>query len=98
MISEDLDLYFADFGVPITWERGVDDVVESKALFDMPDEINEGTLSISTAYAVTVRTDLFGAISKGSTVIVDGIEYTVGLSPLKLSDGRLCVLGLDLND
>lgn len=98
MISENLDLFFADFGVPVEWQRGMNDLVEGKGLLDRPDEINEGTLSISTAHAVTVRTDLFGGMIKGDTVTVDGTEYTLALSPLKLGDGKLCVLGLNSGD
>lgn len=97
-MTEDLDVFFTDFGVPVAWQRAEDDVVTGLGILDQPDEINEGTLSIATAYAVTVRTDLFGEMATGEELTVDGDAYVLAQGPLKLSDGKLCVLGLERND
>jgi hypothetical protein len=95
VFTEDLDVFFQDFGVPVAWQRAEDDLVEGLGLLDSPDEVREATLSISTAYALTVRNDTFGGISEGAEITVDGDTYLVAQGPLKLSDGKLCVLGLE---
>jgi hypothetical protein len=71
-ITEDLDVYLQDFGVPVVWES-----VSNTGLLDMPDELIGDGMSISTEYSVLVRSSLFAGILRGDSITVDGTGYTV---------------------
>jgi hypothetical protein len=95
MITEDLDLFFQDFGVPVLWQKAPSELVSALGILDMPDAIDQGTLSIGTDFAVIVQTAIFEGITEGTALTVNGIAYKLHIAPLKLSDGKLCVLGLN---
>jgi hypothetical protein len=69
---EDLDLFLADFGVPIT--AGA---VSGVGIFDMPSEIVADGVVLTTDYRVTAKASEFGDLLNGSEVSVNGAAYTV---------------------
>ena len=70
--SEDLDLFLADFGVPVTAGD-----VSGIGIFDMPSEIIADGVVLTTDYKVTAKASEFGDLLNGSQVSVDGTAYTV---------------------
>jgi hypothetical protein len=47
-------------------------------------------------YALTVRTDQFGGLQYGDQVQHEGLVYKLQHEPLRLADGRFCVMVLEL--
>jgi hypothetical protein len=70
--SEDLDLFLADFGVPVTAGD-----VSGIGIFDMPSEIIADGVILTTDYKVTAKASEFGDLLNGSQVSVNGAAYTV---------------------
>jgi hypothetical protein len=70
--SEDLDLFLADFGVPVTAGD-----VSGIGIFDMPSEIIADGVILTTDYKVTAKASDFGDLLNGSQVSVNGAAYTV---------------------
>jgi hypothetical protein len=62
---------------------------------DRVSQIIMGDQVITVDYALTVRTDLFGGLQYGATVQHEGQTYRLRHEPLKLSDGRFCVMDLE---
>jgi len=89
MLTEELDIFLADFGVSVT--AGA---VSGLCLLDMPgEEMLDGVLS--TMYSITCRTDEFGGLGYGASVTVDGEVYTVQEAPLLITDGVFCRINLE---
>lgn len=81
--SEDLDGYFADFGVNATF--GAETI---KVLFESPESIIAEGLVISADYAITYKSGAFAALANGSSIVVDGTTYTVN-AVTAIEDGKL---------
>lgn len=71
MISENLDTFLKDFGVPVVFGS-----VSGLGILDTPDEVLSG-LSISTNYQVTVKASQFGSLTNGSEIKVNSIDFKV---------------------
>ena len=86
--SEDLDLFFTDFGIPVTagTTKGI-------GILDMPSEIVADGVVLTTDYRLTCRTSDFGHLLYGDTVTVEDTNYTVR-ETMKLDDGKLCTVML----
>jgi hypothetical protein len=86
--SEDLSIFFGDFGVPVTYGtiRGV-------GILDMPSEIVADGVVLTTDYKLTCLTSVFGSAKYGDTLTVDGVTYTVRES-LQIDDGKLSTIML----
>lgn len=82
-VSEDLNGFFADFGVSASF--GGDTV---KVLFDSPDTVVAENFVISAEYAITYKTGEFAALANGSSIVVDGTTYTVNTIQA-IEDGKL---------
>lgn len=83
MVAEDLDVFFAEFGVTATLGAA-----SAQVLLDMPDQAVLGEMQISADYAITFQaTDLAG-IKRGDAITVDGTSYTVR-EVTHLDDGKL---------
>ncbi|MDD5247820.1 MAG: hypothetical protein PHY45_02475 [Rhodocyclaceae bacterium] len=83
MITEDLDVFFADFGVPAS--AGAN---SATVLLDMPDRAILGDRQIGTEYAITAKaTDLPG-LKHGDAITVANVGYSVRVVTL-LDDGVL---------
>jgi hypothetical protein len=53
---------------------------------------------VTVDYALTVRTDQFGSLQYGDLVQHDGLVYRLQHEPLRLADGRFCVMVLEIID
>ena len=54
--------------------------------------LNDTILSIE--YALSVETSIFGALTYGDSVIVDGTSYEVRHEPMRQDDGTWCLVPL----
>lgn len=88
MISEDLDLFLADFGLPVTAGS-----VSGTGILDMPTQVVADGMLLSTDYKLTVRTADFGGLLYGDAITVEGVNYQVR-EAMKLDDGALTELYL----
>jgi hypothetical protein len=86
--TEDLDLFLADFGVPVTSGN-----VTGIGILDMPSEIVADGVVLTTDYKVTVKTSQFGGLLYGAPVTVDGVNYQVR-EAMKVDDGSFTDLML----
>jgi hypothetical protein len=86
--SEDLDLFLADFGVPVS-----SGAVSGLGILDMPSEIVADGVVLTTDYKVTVKTSQFGGLIYGAAVTVDGVNYQVR-EAMKVDDGSFTELML----
>jgi hypothetical protein len=84
------DFLLSDFGSSVT--AGA---VVGLGIMDRVSQIIMGDQVITVDYALTVRTDLFGGLQYGATVQHEGQTYRLRHEPLKLSDGRFCVMLLE---
>ena len=87
-LTEDLDVFLADFGVSVT--AGA---VSSLGILDMPMEVVAGDQVLSIDYKLTVKTSDFGGLLYGDGITVDGVNYTVR-SAQPIDDGRFTELFL----
>ena len=83
--TEDLDAFFdtPGFTVPVVFGA-----TTGVGYFQSPDEIIEDGLVLTTDYAVVVKTSDFSAVSRGDTMTVDSVAYTVR-EPMLLDDGKI---------
>lgn len=87
-LTEDLDVFLADFGVNVTVGA-----VSSLGILDMPMEVVAGDQVLSIDYKLTVKTSDFGGLLYGDGITVDGVNYTVR-SAQPIDDGRFTELFL----
>ena len=83
--TEDLDAFFDTPGFTVPVVQGSTTGV---GYFQSPDEIIEDGLVLTTDYAVVVKTSDFSAVSRGDTMTVDSVAYTVR-EPMLLDDGKI---------
>jgi hypothetical protein len=88
MITEDLSLFLADFGVTVT-----SGAVSGMGILDMPSQIVADGMVLTTDYRLTVRTSEFGGLIYGAAVTVDGVNYQVR-EAMKIDDGQFTELML----
>lgn len=94
MLSEDIDIYFSDFGVAASWTpRNGDALQTAKVIEDAADE----EMSIGASGAVGRRlqitypsTKLVG-MEKGEGISVNGIDYIVRDTPMAIDDGAMMI-------
>jgi hypothetical protein len=87
-ITEDLDIFLADFGVSCT--AGA---VTANGILDMPSQILSDGMVLSTDYTLTTRASNFGTLIRGSSITVDGAAYTVRETML-IDDGKFVQIAL----
>jgi hypothetical protein len=87
-ITEDLDIFLADFGVSCT--AGA---ITANGIFDMPSQILSDGMVLSTDYTLTARTSKFGSLIRGDLITVDGAAYTVRETML-IDDGKFVQIAL----
>lgn len=88
MLTEDLSLFLADFGVTVT-----SGAVSGMGILDMPSQIVADGMVLTTDYKLTVRTSEFGGLIYGAAVTVDGVNYQVR-EAMKIDDGQFTELML----
>jgi hypothetical protein len=87
-ITEDLDIFLADFGVSCT--AGA---VTANGILDMPSQILSDGMVLSTDYTLTARTSNFGSLIRGNAITVDSVAYTVRETML-IDDGKFVQIAL----
>ena len=87
-ITEDLDVYLADFGVSCT--AGA---TTANGILDMPGEVVAGGMVLSTDYSLTTRFSNFGTLISGDSITVDGTAYTVRENR-PIGDGKFVEIAL----
>lgn len=87
-ITEDLDVFLADFGVSCT--AGA---TTAKGILDMPSQVVSDGMVLTTDYTLTTRTSNFGSLVRGDSITVDGTSYTVRETML-LGDGKFVQIAL----
>lgn len=85
------DFLLNDFGSSVT--AGA---VVGLGIMDRASQIIMNDNVVTVDYALTVRTDLFGGLQYGDQVQHEGQVYRLQHEPLKLADGRFCVMVLEL--
>jgi hypothetical protein len=84
------DLLLEDFGLSVT--AGA---VSGLGILDQNSEIILGGQVVMVDYTITCRTDLFGSLKYGATIVIGGANYTVRHEGLRLGDGAFCVIPLE---
>jgi hypothetical protein len=84
------DFLLADFGSSVT--AGA---VVGLGVMDRASQIMMNDQVVTVDYAITARTDLFGGLQYGAQVVHEGLTYKLQHEPLKLADGRFCVMVLE---
>jgi hypothetical protein len=87
-ITEDLDIFLADFGVSCT--AGA---TTANGILDMPSQVISDGMVLTTDYTLTARASNFGSLIRGDSITVDGTAYTVRETML-LDDGKFIQLGI----
>ena len=87
-ITEDLDIFLADFGVSCT--AGA---VTANGILDMPSQILSDGMVLSTDYTLTARASNFGSLIRGNSITIDGAAYTVRDTML-IDDGKFVQIAL----
>jgi hypothetical protein len=87
-ITEDLDIFLADFGVSCT--AGA---VTANGILDMPSQILSDGMVLSTDYTLTARASNFGSLIRGNSITIDSVAYTVRETML-IDDGKLVQIAL----
>ena len=87
-ITEDLDIFLADFGVSCT--AGA---ITANGILDMPSQILSDGMVLSTDYTLTARTSKFGSLIRGDSITVDSVAYTVRETML-IDDGKFVQIAL----
>lgn len=87
-LSEDLDIFLADFGVSCTAGS-----TTANGILDMPSQVISDGMVLTTDYTLTARASNFGSLIRGDSITVDGTAYTVRETML-LDDGKFVQLGI----
>jgi len=87
------DFLLKDFGSSVT--AGA---VVGLGIMDRASQIIMNDNVVTVDYALTVRTDLFGGLQYGDLVQHEGLVYRLQHEPLRLADGRFCVMVLETVD
>lgn len=88
MITEDLDLFLADFGVTC-----IAGAVTAQGVLDMPSQVVADGMVLTTDYRLTCRASAFGNLKYGDAITVNGAAYTVREN-MFVDDGNFCELML----
>lgn len=87
------DFLLNDFGSSVT--AGA---VVGLGIMDRASQIIMNDNVVTVDYALTVRTDQFGSLQYGDLVQHEGLVYRLQHEPLRLADGRFCVMVLEIVD
>lgn len=83
-LSEDLGVFLADFGVPVT-----SGAISGHGILDMPGMLVADGMVITTDYTLRCEASKFGGLIYGAAVTVDGVNYQVRDNRL-VEDGKFC--------
>lgn len=83
MFEEDLESYFADFGMEAQANGDV-----ALVIFDMPDQVFVSDMQMITEYQITYKFCDFTKLKTGDLVYVNRAKYSVK-TVSRINDGRL---------
>lgn len=83
MFTEDLSVFFAEFGVQATWTPSG---ITATVILDSPDAGILGDLVLTTQYEMTYQTSDFAGLDYGANLSINGAQYTVK-DTKRLDDG-----------
>ena len=86
--TEDLDTFFNDFKVTVSYKN-----VNYTGILDQPDEIVADDRILTTDYELQVKTDELGSVVFNDEITVDSEKYKVR-SVRKIDDGKLSIISL----
>lgn len=89
MIAENLDLFFADFGVSF-----VAGAVSGMCILDQPGTNILGNQVIEVGYQVIVKSSQFGGLLYGAAVTVNGVAFVVK-ETMPVEDGAFSLISLE---
>jgi len=72
VLSENLDAFLTDFGVPVT-----DGTTATTGILEMPSEIIAGGMVITTDYSLTIKSNVYPSLKYNDSLTVNGAAYTV---------------------
>lgn len=87
-LSENLDAFLVDFGVPVT-----DGTTATTGILDMPSEVIAGGMVITTDYALTIKAGVYADLKYDDPLTVNGAAYTVREVKLQ-DDGQFAIVYL----
>jgi hypothetical protein len=89
--TEDLSVFLDlnGFGVPVT--AGA---VSGVGILDQNSEIALGGEAVFIDYLLIVQASIFGNLTYGDTITVDGASYKVEHQPMRFDDGAFCKVPL----
>lgn len=87
-LTEDLGIFFDDFGVSCT--AGA---VTALGILDMPTQVLAGDMVLSTDYTLTARAADFGGLLYGDAIAVNGTNYAVR-EVRRLDDGAFVEISI----
>jgi len=68
--------------------------ITGRGFLKMNSEMVIGDQIISVDYGFTCEQAVFGTLTYGSSITVDGVNYTVRHEPMRLDDGTFCLVPL----
>lgn len=90
MIAEDLNIFFADMGLPAVWIPSGGTQQTATVLFDEPDELVLGDqVVISNVSLITYAGGQLVGLDEGERLTIGGNPYRVRERPKQIDDGRL---------
>lgn len=87
-LSEDLSVFLADFGVPVTSGN-----ISGHGILDMPGQLVADGMIITTDYSLRCEASKFGGLAYGASIAVNSVNYTVRENRL-IDDGAFCEITL----
>lgn len=88
MIGDNLDPFFATFGVPVEANG-----LTGTGILDMPTLAIGDGMVLSDEYLLTCKASDFGSVSYNTAINVDGTDYRVR-EVRRIDDGKLCEISL----
>jgi hypothetical protein len=88
--TEDLDLFFADFGKPVT--AGA---VSGLGILESSGEYIHNARAIDDHPVLRCQTSQFGSLGYKSSLTYDGQNYLVLEKPMPIDDGQMCLVLLE---
>lgn len=88
-LAENINGFFADFGVPAVFG-----IYSANVIFDRPDVDIFSGIGIAADYAIHFSTIALPGIKRGDSVTVSGNSYNV-IEVRVLDDGAISVAGLE---
>lgn len=89
-MQEDLDLFFTDFGVAVSFGD-----VRTRGVLGATDQLLDEGLQASDTHTLLLKTADFTILPvAGDLIMVDGVAYEVNIPFVRVDDGKIGRVGL----